>query len=673
MQEKEQGLSTGQDLETNDERSDLANEENRNGQSSTNDPDEDLFTEDNSDEDLFTEEEEPSGAKYRVGNEGGPGGAFAAVGDHAQLVNINYIVHLAQDARHNSEEQGTHGNQEDDFQGNLYQLIGNALASAHRGTMFPVKISDGTRNQEEPEGEKALSQWNEEEIASWYYNLSGYEQCYVQAVAVLHGAPASEISKRADGLYVLFKMEREPVEAPTQQAIQAPSRNALQLPLPPSLHDRSSATLYQKTHTFTQRVEGVERLFWRDVDTYGQSVFGLRFLDFLAKELLSKGEHGKDFLDRLEQWSSEGQEECRLFSARALGIFLWRQDVAVLRQKAAKWARNRSLLSWRRTAMLLNGAYDIDRLNQKSEERPATSSVLALLQEWKERGQKLSETTVNSTDIYAKCAAANAYELIGKHFPEIAIQGLEQLLLSTPPEAKNAHLLLAAITSAYVSLSWSGHVPRILTYLAQMVEQALLQPGRLPTFRQRLMQQQQCVLKLKVSFNAFFFIVATSLPEEASIDPLLYEKPLPDPLVFPDPLGRDMILAGLCDQGAGSWFEQIVVLVAAAIMEKTREYRSPAFDLIQKWMQYFPQQTDNERESSPLSALRRFLLRLDATLDTWCRDLKKRGKVPSPARTVYRRQLQRWAKKKGKGSILVQEVLTWLDQSSSLQNEIPLR
>jgi hypothetical protein len=614
------------------------------------------------------QEEEVSDAKYQVENEGGPGGTFAAIGDHAQLVNINYIVQLTQDARQRIDEREDSDSTEDDFQGNLYQLIGNALASARRNEMSPIKTPSESRSGEAKKSasEKEISQWNEEEIASWYYKLNGYEQCYVQAVAVLHGAFTSEISRRADDLYVFFKMEGERIEVPAQQAGQKPLYNAWRVSLPPSLHDGSSANLHKRTHTLTYRVDGVERLFWHDVDTYGQSVFGLRFLDFLAKELLSKGQHGKDFLDRLEQWSFEGQEECRLLSARALGIFLWCQDVVALRQKAYKWARSRSLLSWRRTAMLLDGAYDINRLNQKSEDSGTLLSVLALLKEWKERGQKLPEATSSQTDIYVKCAAANVYELIGKRFPEIALRELEQLLLSASLEAKNVHLLLAAITSAYVSLSCSGHTYCVLTYLAQMAGQSLLQPVRSPKFRERALHRQQCEARLSVSLNAFFFIAATSL-SGVRVDPLTYERPLSDPPVFPDPLGRDMILAGLLEKGAHSWFEQIVVLIAVAIMEKKREYRSTAFDLIHKWMQDFQELAENNLEAPPLSVLKCFLLKLDTTLETWWCNLKKRGKAQAPVRIIYQKQLQQWAKKKGVVSTLAQEVLRQLYHSSSCQ------
>jgi hypothetical protein len=651
MQDQEQSELTDQQLATDEEIPDASDEEC---------VDEQPPLEDYPEEETPDEEEEPPGAKYRVGNAGGSGGAFAAVGDHARMVNINYILQVTREAGQGMEEQVVPDRQEDGFQGDLYQLIASALASTRRSEMFPVHASPGGgASSGEPASAKVVSQWTDEEIAGWYYALQGYEQCYVQAVAALHGAVASEISRRADGLYVLFKMEQEHHEAPSQQADQAPARTAIQVSLPPSLHDRASAILYQRTHTFTQRVDGVERLFWSDVDTYGQSVFGLRFLDFLARELLSKGEHGRVFLERLEHWSFEGQEECRLFAARALGIFLWRQDVAALCQKAAKWAKNRSLSGWRRTAMLLNGAYDIDCLNQRGREKPGTSCVLALLQIWRERGQKLSATS-SQADMFVRCAAAHTYELMGKHAPQIAMQGLEQLMLSISPEAKQAQLLVASVVSAYVSLSWSGHLEAVLGYLAQIAEQVLRQPNRPATFRQRLTYQQQCKVKLEVALDTFFFIAATALAEGAPVDPQASEQPLARPTVFPDRPGRDVILAGLIAPGAHCWSEPLVVLLAAAIMEKKRRYRSPAFDLLREWMRTVPQESDDEGEALSLLAFRQFLLRLDATLELWYRDLKERGSTQLPAHLLYRKQLQRWAKHTGPISTLALDVLTLL-------------
>lgn len=665
MQDQEQDELTDQQLATDEEIPDASEEESIEEQPPLEDyPEEEAPHE---------EEEEPQGEKYRVGNAGGSGGAFAAVGDYAQMVNINYILQVTREARQGMEEQVVPNRREDGFQGDLYQLIASALASTRRSEMFPVRTSpDAGASGEVPASAKAVSWWTDEEIAGWYYALQGYEQCYVQAVAVLHGAVASEISRRADGLYVLFKMEQDHHEVPSQQADQTSARTALQMLLPPSLHDRASVVLYQRTHTFTQRVDGVERLFWSDVDTYGQSVFGLHFLDFLARELLSKGEHGRIFLERLEHWSFEGQEECRLFAARALGIFLWRQDVAALCQKATKWAKNRSLAGWRRTAMLLNGAYDIDCLNQRGGEKPVTSCVLALLQTWRERGQKLSATS-NLADIFVRCAAAHTYELMGKHAPQMALQGLEQLTLSISSEAKQAQLLVASIVSAYVSLSRSGHLEAVLGYLAQVAEQALRQPDRPAMFRQRFTYQQQCEVKIEVALDAFFFIAATALEEGAPVDPQVYERPLVHPTVFPDPLGRNVILAGLVASGDQCWFEPLVVLLAAAIMEKRRRYRSPSFDLLREWMYTVPQKNGDEREALSLLAFREFLLRLDATLEIWYRDLKRRGRAQPPVHLMYRKQLQRWAKHTGPISALALDVHTRLPSSVQGRSELPKR
>src|SRR5205807_2571527 len=107
-----------------------------------------------------------------------------------------------------------------------------------------------------------------------------------------------------------------------------------------------------------------------------------------------------------------------------LGVFLWRRNVEELRRMANHWARSRSLSGWRRTAMLLDGAYEIDSIKypRKAGDTGA-SPVLLLLNEWVGRCLKMQ----NLTDVYLGCAAANTYGLIGMRNPDYALRVLDQL------------------------------------------------------------------------------------------------------------------------------------------------------------------------------------------------------------------------------------------------------
>src|SRR5260370_292138 len=353
--------------------------------------------------------------------------------------------------------------------------------------------------------------------------INEYEQCYIQAVAILHGAAVKDISRSADSLYLqIIEQERLHVGEIVQVASQTPQNSFS----PPSvlLRHRSSRELQVKTGTILQRIENVERLFWRDSDAHGMSTFEFRLLDFLAGEFMNKGLHGQNLLERVRQWSQESEKEYSWLSARALGVFLWRQDVDELRQRANEWAKSHSMRSWRRTAMLLDGAYEIDSLKYP---RAKALFVLQLLDEWVKCGQQV----LRPVDFYVKCAAANTYGLIGKRKLEVALEGLKQLLPLTQTDATHhANKLLAAVVSPYISLSWSGHLNGVLQNLAHIAEEAMLQ--QTSHSGQRLAERNAYRLRYQTQLNVvlevFFLIAADSLAEMASRDSSAYGKPLPD-------------------------------------------------------------------------------------------------------------------------------------------------
>lgn len=624
-----------------------------NGEEELNESDweSEAFSEDFQEEAFSQSEEEQVGIKYRVDNQASSGSAVAAVGDNAQIT-INNYIHIIREARQwASKEDDSDG---EDLSNDKYELIRRVLTLERQSGVFPVHtvMANETIDAEMPADEKKIS--------DWYYKLDQYEQCYVQAVAILHGISASEVSRRADNLFMNIEAQKDRHNNSLLQTIQHTEELSGSIYLPSS-HTKPSRLLQARTHTFTQRIDGVERLFWIDVDIYGLSKFELRLLDFLAGEFMSKGVHGQDFLEVLRQWSQESEKEHSWRSARALGVFLWRQNVDELLHMASDWARKRSLRGWRRTAMLLEGAYEIDCLKFPEKEGDIKSKpVFQLLNGWAKRGKQ----DPSMTDIYMKCAAANTYELIGKEKPTVAIRGLEQLISFTRIEtAQDTNRLFAAIVSAYVSLSWSGHIHEILTYLASMAKEAILRHSSPIKLSERNLYRQQCEAKLDIALKAFFLVSADSCSESTTDDISAYSNPIPSLPSFPDPLRRDIILAGLLAQNINGWSEQVTDLLCAAIMEKSRDNRSVAFDLIYKWAETLlrMQSEFDSGEKQLIKEFGQFMVNLNKTISEWYIDLNKRGRHSPPANKIYKKQLERWSREKFIIGPLAREVLRQLN------------
>ena len=107
----------------------------------------------------------------------------------------------------------------------------------------------------------------------------------------------------------------------------------------------------------------MERLYWLDVDQNGTSKFRIKLLAFLTKEFIHRGEQGQKFLKVLYNWSQNNEKsEISLKAAYAYGVVLWCYDQNLLWSRANEWIQMKSRLSWRRTAELLNGAYEIERI-----------------------------------------------------------------------------------------------------------------------------------------------------------------------------------------------------------------------------------------------------------------------------------------------------------------------
>jgi hypothetical protein len=493
----------------------------------------------------------------------------------------------------------------------------------------------------------------EEEFSQWYYGLDEYEQYYVQTAAVLHGAPAHEVSKRADSFYKLIREQVERRESSLRAESQPGNQREAQQRdssrfTDPLLRRIPSRELRLRTHTITRRVNGVERLYWRDVDQYGLSTFGLQLLDFLSTEFISRGEHGQISLDVLKQWSEESSNEVSWKAAHSYGVVLWCHDADLLGQIAENWAKVRSFRSRRRTAELLDGAYEIDRVKneEKVDGERTPSIVLRLLDEWVDRVHAdFSVENMNGATnvaINLGCAVASTYGLIGKRWPEIALNGLEHLLQFPQSESNDdTRIIFAAGVSSYVTLTWSGRIRIVLEHLAASAEQLSLRRSLPRKSEERQKYRRQREVRLNATFEAFFLIAAAALPEIRDNHTASYSltEPLPPHPAIPDPDGRDVLLAGLLS--AVDVRESLTTLLCAAIVEKKSR---PAFGLLRFWAEAVLElrgTQDREAEEIYLS-FRQFIVNLGITVARWCLDLEQQGFRSPQAVDVYKNRLEQW-------------------------------
>jgi hypothetical protein len=502
---------------------------------------------------------------------------------------------------------------------------------------------------------------NEVQISHWYHVLlDEYEQCYVQSVAILHGALAQEIYQRTD---VFYRIMQEQKHVPFQQSTfqqNTSSETGIKEVQSFIFPRKPRLTLQEKTYTTTRRVNSAERLFWEDVDSNGQSSFGVRVLTFLSKEFLSKGEHWQNFLDTIQKWSSQ-RDECSWRSARALGIILWHQDVAQLRRQAEIWAKKDSISGRRLAASLLDGAREIEAITlQEAASNRYSSFVLQLLYEWTANFQeKATRTTIS-----VGCATANSYGFIGKKSldTQSALQGIDSLLAFQQMEVRSdTRALFAAGVSAYVNLTWAGHLRAVIKYLATIVEE-LVHNWQLPkSLKERHLYRLRHEARLKASFEAFFLVTAAVSPKEQNGNSEIYTQPLADQIDVPDPEKRDSIFVAIL---TGDTMQiPVCNIVCAAIISNIEQSRKLTFELLRQWIETILTLQDDSNISSKLlyQTFIQFLVNIGKKIDVWCHNLVQRGYRSSASYEVYLHKLGQWQREgsahKGAIGIFMQEVL----------------
>lgn len=548
----------------------------------------------------------------------------AVVGDNAH-VTINKFLYIL------GGKQLADESDEDVQDLHLYQLIrANLKQAGQSATLLTVQQES---NPAAPD--------TDEKFSAWYYQLTLYEQCFVLAASVFHGSSAHEVSKRAEKLYKRLNRqgEQDTAEIASQtieQTVNLQAEDVL------SIQYKPRHALYTATLTKTERVDGVERLFWQDVDAHGVSTFGLHLLVFLVKEFVSKGERGQRFLDLLKEWSKEARSEDAWRVAHAYGVVLWHQNIHQLRYEAHERANVSSLSdsSRMRTASFLDGAYEIEYVtcSKAVAENEQTSTVLQLLRSWVdgialrsgESGRKMSRGRINMA-----CAAASTYGLLGKRSPMVALYGIEHLFQQLQDESLDwVSDVFAAATATYVTLTWAGHIRPILYHLAACAD-VLVHQRQQPAKNNRSKQYyQQRSLRFNATSGAFFLIAATSFSGtqhglRASYSPT---DPLPEQIAIPDPHGHDILLKGVLLPEEQAWREQIMILLCAAIIEKKSR---PAFDLLQQWATLL----SPIQEPQLHNAFIQFLVDLGKKLEIWCSDIHQHGFYMPYAAQVYKKYL----------------------------------
>lgn len=349
------------------------------------------------------------------------------VGDNPN-VTINQYRNVIQGISINFSQNGENTGTLNPKTDKVDKLISEILTLERKGTAyFPEREStvDSTKLPE-----------TDEEFSKWYYGLSDYEQCYVQAAAVLHGAPAHEVSKHADFLYkrlteYIAQLEVSLSPGPQSQDGRETPQSRTTRFSDTFLHKLPGRALRVNTHTLTKPVDGVMCLYWEDIDSHGLSKFGLNLLDFLSSEFISRGEHGQISLEVLEDWSKDISDEVSWKAARSYGVVLWCHNTDLLASTAEKWAKLGSLSSRRRTAELLDGAFEIEHLKTETNNKGRTPFVLNLMDDWVKRVHTgFGKATLRPTlaTINLGCTVASAYGWIGKRSPQIALDGLERFL-----------------------------------------------------------------------------------------------------------------------------------------------------------------------------------------------------------------------------------------------------
>ncbi|HLW03091.1 MAG TPA: hypothetical protein VKT82_30855 [Ktedonobacterales bacterium] len=474
-----------------------------------------------------------------------------------------------------------------------------------------------------PETDQELARWTDEELSGWYEDLQESERSFVQAVAVLHGAPRHEIIDVSREIFASAKQE-------TSQRVS------------------TSEVLYKRTHTAVRTLHDVARIFWEDADASGLSSFNLRILRFIGETEVvdwTRGDQsGKGFFDLIKEWPTTLPGEGAWRAARALGV-MWEEDTERLRREVDRWVNSKDPLDWTSAAALLDGAHELERFKASDKDADSKSPILRWISDW--------VAAANNNDrIGPGCAAAYAYGLIGRQYPQIALEGLDRLL-GFPRHRVNGEIrlslsILSAGLESYLMMAASGRLRAVLMYLATVAESLVHRPVIAQDVRQRRGNEMRRDIRLFGVFTAFFLLVAVSNAGTGKKESASYSRtqPLPDPLPFPDEEGRDVLLLALLTQGSSGfyWRKSLTYLLCAALLDGNPV---AVTQVLRRWGHIIVRLEDQEQPDI-LNAYTTFLVDLGKLARVWCDDLKPLKSHPSAGIEAYCRQLKFWQYGKSK-------------------------
>lgn len=534
----------------------------------------------------------PMGSNGELGSrvENMVGGDHMSVHQGTQNI-YNYIIQASHGGSGSFDDRFSKFTNDPDPFNNAY---GDRARATKRDAPLTNKDADTPGTEVKlPETVEAIEDWYCEQLTD------EWEICFVQAAAVLHGAPVPQIRAAANTLY------HHPVVSAEHPVASIPKIS----------EKRLRTYLYMEiVHT-----QGADRLFWLDANTSGLSTIAMRLLPIIVRQSNLSATHpqGQDFLSQLEKWSMTLSGECAWRATRALGGLWIKSEEDQFLHIVNEWANSDDPNDWRRAATLLDGAYEVEYAEQDEQVNEGNNSyVLELLERWTRHAHASFQENIGST-------VAQAYGRIGQRSLAPALKGLEALL-RYPLRRKNDTqiqmplVVFVAATWSYTTLARFGYAREVLHYIASLVERCCYQ-RRSPQGKERTLYRAQCRFLLYTMFHTFLLIALASLNGVRNNVRGNYtrEESLPQHPFLPSDKGQDVLLAGILSSEETEWRQDIITILCGAILEKDEK---PAFYLIQTWAEITLQEPGPQR---PLlrEAFLGFLLELASRGNQWCRHL----------------------------------------------------
>jgi|GEM_PF-2008306 hypothetical protein len=505
---------------------------------------------------------------------------------------------------------------------------------------------------------------SEEKIIAWFNSntLSHQERYAIRATAILHGAPAHEISKARIELYETYKTQYQQGEQARQ-----PQEAADAIPL--------NDTLLSNIWAEVRLVSGIRRLFWQGAESNGYSTFNLTILRIIAGEIEgTRGIQGQDIREKLEEWACMPGGERPWRAARALGAIWWMIDHSQMRIIARRWANSASLWERRSAAGFLYGAYEMER-NEASGDGATSadydadaSNVLDIL-------RKLTHQALTSSGKSRVGEVVVAtYGLIGQKWPDIALDGLDYLLGLTPfdsarPDGIIPYGAFIQAILTYMALAGSGYVRPVMEHLAEHAERYAHTRSQDISPKERTRWREQRDWSLEIVFIVFFFIAAFSFVEaddsassassaksakrikrqkqnegitikaDERYDGMPALESFPQ---IPDDEGRDILLLGVLAPTEEIFRSHLVKVFCAAL---SYDRTVVAMDLLRRWaVIVYSQMTANK--DTLRASFQEFLIAIGTKVGQWDDYLQKRGLDAGFKK--YTTQLERWLKSPSK-------------------------